>query len=344
MPANALTDDGALSAAWNTLNAAGPALPFMDAQIVAVAQRLFGTGRERLAVARADGRIVAATLIDKLDAIRWTTFQPSQLPLGAWLSDPEVDLAALTHSLLKSLPGVALAISVTQVDPCFVTRPAALSTFRTDDYIDTGWVDIDGSFDDYWSARGKNLRQNMRKQHNKLEAESRQVEVRTLTRAEDMAEAVARYGALESSGWKADLGTAIHRDNDQGRFYTELLTRSAQHGEAVVYEYLIDDEIAASNLCVRRGKVQVLLKTTYDEKYKQLSPALLLLQEELRALFEEGVITRLEFYGRMKDWHTRWTETKRALFHATTYRAGLIRKLAERRRHDSTCETSTSDT
>lgn len=343
MPADALTNDETLRSAWNALNAAGPNLPFMDAQIVAVAQQLFGTGKERLAVARTQERIIATTLVVKMDAIRWTTFQPSQLPLGAWLSHPDIDLAALSQSLIRVLPGIALAVSVTQADPRFVARPPNAPAFRTDDYIDTGWVDIDGSFDAYWSARGKNLRQNMRKQHNKLDAENCAAAMRTFTRAEDMADAVARYGNLESGGWKADLGTAIHKDNDQGHFYTDMLTRAAHAGEAVVYEYLINNEVAASNLCVRRGDTQVLLKTTYDEKYKQISPALLLLHDELQALFDEGKIKHLEFYGRMKDWHTRWTDTKRALFHATTYRASLIRKLAERRHRDTADETIASE-
>jgi len=343
LPAKSLADDAQTALAWNELNALGPNLPFMDAHLVAVAQQLFGNGDERLAVARANGNIVAMCLLTRMDAIRWGTFQPSQLPLGAWLSRPEVALADLTHGLLRALPGFALAVSVTQTDPRFIVRGEDSATFRTDDYIDTGWVEIDGSFDAYWSARGKNLRQNMRKQRNKLEAENQSAVMRTLTDAADMADAVSRYGALESGGWKADLGTAIHKDNEQGRYYTELLTQAAQAGEAVVYEYFIDDEIAASNLSVRRGDVQVLLKTTYDEKYKQISPAFLLLQDELQALFEEARIKRLEFYGRMKDWHTRWTDTKRTLFHATTYRAGLIRKLAERRHRGNEREEAASE-
>ena len=83
---------------------------------------------------------------------------------------------------------------------------------------------------------------------------------------EDMADAVARYGNLESGGWKADLGTAIHKDNDQGHFYTDMLTRAAHAGEAVVYEYLINNEVAASNLCVR-------VITSYSIHYTKLYEA-----------------------------------------------------------------------
>lgn len=38
-----------------------------------------------------------------------------------------------------------------------------------------------------------------------------------------VAAALADYGALESAGWKAGTGTAIHPDNAQGRFYRRML-------------------------------------------------------------------------------------------------------------------------
>jgi hypothetical protein len=195
------------------------------------------------------------------------------------------------------------------------------------DYIETGWIDVIGTFDEYWSGRGKNLRQNMRKQRNKLAAEGVDIYMRVLTAPEDMAGAIERYGVLENSGWKATKGTAIHPDNSQGKFYIQLLENAAQCGEAVVYEYFFDGKTVALNLCVRRLGTLVVLKTTYDENIKNFSPAFLLNQDKVEQVFGQGIINRLEYYGRMMEWHTRWTENKRTLYHLTCYRWSWLKKI-----------------
>lgn len=81
-------------------------------------------------------------------------------------------------------------------------------------YIDTAWVEIEGGFANYWNSRGKNLQQNMKKQRAKLAAEGIATSIRRLTNVADIAEAIVHYGELESGGWKAQQGTAIHHGNN----------------------------------------------------------------------------------------------------------------------------------
>ena len=52
--------------------------------------------------------------------------------------------------------------------------------------LDDGWVDIAGSFDDYWNSRGKNLRQNLRKQRNKLAAQGTAAALRVIREPQEM--------------------------------------------------------------------------------------------------------------------------------------------------------------
>ena len=327
-PARELGSNDALRGAWNTLNASTTRQVFMDAEAIACALAHFGSGDERLFVGTERGQVCCMAVLARVDALRWSTFQPSQLPLGAFLIATHAKLDAVAHALLRTLPGLPLVLSITQIDPLYVPRPADTATLRLDDYIETGWIELSGTFDDYWAARGKNLRQNMRKQLNKVAAEGTAAEFRTLREAGDMAAAVSRYGELESAGWKAESGTAIHPDNEQGRFYTELLSLEASRGRAVVYEYWLDGGLAASNLCLKHEKTLVVLKTTYDEKYTQLSPAFLLRLAQIQSAYASGEIDRVEFYGRKHDWHTRWTGTFRSLYHATAYQNGIIKKLA----------------
>ncbi len=327
-PASVLANDQDLIRHWDRLNAEHGDLPFLSADVVNSALRILGNGQERLLVASRGSEVLALFLLTHIGKFQWQTFQPSQLPLGAWVCSAHENLVDMTRSLMHGPLGFSLSVSITQVDPRIAPQPADAADLKQADYIDTGWIDIDGSFDDYWNARGKNLRQNMRKQRTKLAANGTHLKMQTLRGHADMAAAIARYGSLESAGWKAEKGTAIHPDNAQGRFYLEMMEHASLRGEAVIYQYLFDDKVVAMNLCLERKGVLIVLKTTYDESIQNFSPAFLLREEELQEFHRDRKITRLEYFGRLMDWHTKWTDQKRTLYHLTLYRWPIIKKLA----------------
>ncbi len=340
-PASALGDDPSLSEAWDRLSAERESLPFLDAKVISTALDVFGAGSERLLVGRRGKTIVAMLVLLPQGRFRWITFQPSQIPLGAWVSEGKLSAVELSRSLCRGALGFCLAVSLTQIDPRLTPREADTAASETVDYIDTGWIDISGSFDEYWAARGKNLRQNMRKQRNRLAAEGIATQMREYTAVADMAGAIARYGRIESIGWKSGQGTAIHPDNDQGRFYRAMFESAAARNEAIVFEYSFGDQVVAMNLCLLRAGVLIVLKTTYDESVPSTySPAFLLRQDELTEFFGEGKIKRLEYYGRLMDWHTKWTDNKRTLFHLTAYRWPIVKRLAQWRRGEKTAPSS----
>jgi CelD/BcsL family acetyltransferase involved in cellulose biosynthesis len=339
LPATSLRDDATLRAAWDRLNAERLDLAFMSTDAMVAALEAFGGGAECLFVGREGARVAALFVLVPAGPLRWQSFQPSQLPLGAWVAEAGATLPVLCRELLRSRLRWCLALSLTQVDPLQAPHVPDEPDHESADYIDTAWIDIEGDFDSYWAARGKNLRQNMRKQRNRLATEGTATTLRIWHEAKDMAGAMARYGALESQGWKGRDGTAIHPDNAQGRFYTRLFEQAAERGEARVYEYLLGEHCAAMDLCLLRGGVLVMLKTAYDESMpKTLSPAFLLHEEELQEAFASGRIRRIEFYGRVMDWHTKFTDARRALYHLTTYRWPTVKAMARRRRsarHDA---------
>jgi CelD/BcsL family acetyltransferase involved in cellulose biosynthesis len=343
-----LERDKQLQSDWDRLNATRGNLPFMSAGAIALALRVFGSGSERLLVGRGSTEVEAMFLLKRAKAMQWETFQPSQLPLGAWVADARHDLHGLALELVRGQLGSSLGLSVTQIDPLVAERKPDTDRVRHSDYIDTGWVALDEfpDFDSYWAARGKNLRQNMRKQRNKLAAEGVALAMKVFREPGDMALAIKEYGDLESSGWKAASGTSIHPDNAQGRFYRALLEEAARQGEAAVYKYLFDDKVVAVNLCLQRGETLIVLKTTYDESIKQFSPAFLLRENELQEIYREGKVKRIEYFGRMMDWHTKLTDNKRTVYHLTVYRWPLLMRLAEMRRNqlvNSQTESSTDE-
>ena len=315
---------------WDRVNHAGSGTPFLHSSFVGHALRAFGSGEELLAVRADSAGDNALAVVSSKGKGAWETFQPAQLPLGAWVMSPGLDYGTVLEELLGGLPGAALLIGVSQQDPQLHPRPENSGALETLDYINTAWVEVDGGFDSYWAARGKNLRQNMRRQRAKLDAESVKTELEVIAERERVADAIAAFGRLESAGWKGGEGTAVHPDNAQGKFYRSMLEDFCDRGAGRIYRYRIGGNVAAMDLCIEAGSVQVILKTAYQESDRQLSPASLMREETFRQVFTEGRIKRIEFYGRVMEWHTRWTDKVRTLFHVNLYRSGALRWLRER--------------
>ena len=327
LPASAL---GEQAQVWDPLCRRSCGLPFLETDFLIPLLETFGSGDEKLALARRGDEVLAATLIAPKGLARWQTFQPSQLPLGPWLQAPGLDTAGLLKDLLHQLPGFTLGLGLTQIDPRFLPRPADKGQQLTLDYIDTAWIDLDSDFATYWETRGKNLRTNVRKQRHKLESESIALTLDRITAASEVERAIAEYADLEQSSWKAAGGTAIGSSNAQGRFYEEMMTRFCRADRGEIWRYRFNDEIVAMDLSIYGGDCLVVLKTTFSSQHKSTSPATLMHHEAFRALFEERCIKRIEFYGRVMEWHTRWTEQQCQLYHLNAYRWNFLPSLHAR--------------
>jgi hypothetical protein len=313
---------------WRALHAACGSHVLHDYDFVAPLLVQVGSGQELLAWHERDGRTTAMTLVVPAGRGSWSTFQPPQAPVGLWMQLPGQDIEQLMDGLMRALPGFPLVFGVTQLDPMMLPRPADTDSLRTLDYIDTARVTLGGSFDDYWNARGKNLRSNLKKQRARLAKDGVKTRLVIERDARAMAAAVADYGRLESAGWKADSGTAVNAHNEQGRYYRAMLEALCRREAASVFRYYFGEQLVAMDLCVEDSGSIVVLKTSYDESVQaSLSPALLMREEACRRLFDEGRFKRLEFYGRVMEWHLRWTEEVRSMYHVNCYRWPGLRRL-----------------
>jgi CelD/BcsL family acetyltransferase involved in cellulose biosynthesis len=316
------------AARWAQLNRDTCATPLLQPEFVQPLLTELGSGKELLAWYERDGQLLAMTILTPRGGGKWDTFQPSQAPIGMWMHRPDADLAALLAALTAALPGFALVLGLTQRDPALEARPATTAALTTIDYIQTARIRIVGSFDEYWNARGKNLRTNLKKQRTKLAKEGITTRLDEIRDPQGVAAAIADYGRLESAGWKSGVGTAVSADNAQGRFYQQMMENFCRLGQGVIARYWFDDKLVVMNLCIEGFGTLIVLKTAYDESLgNQYSPAFLMREEDCQQLFEQRKFDQLEFYGRVMEWHLRWTDDIRTMYHLTSYRWPALRKL-----------------
>jgi hypothetical protein len=325
---NALGSFPSFSEDWDCINHQCGDHILLDSRFVAPLLRNFGSEKTLLAV-RENAEEPGMALIEPARLGFWRTFQPGQSPLGAiLLCGNGHDPAKSIRELIRDLPGFALGFSVTQQDPdftCFGNLNGSLP-IETLDYIQTPRLTITGTYEDYWKQRSKNLTHNLSRQRRRLKDQGSLLELIVDRTAEASAGAVHDYGLLESTGWKGEEGTAVSANNTQGRFYREMLEEFCSRSEAVIYRLRLNGKTVASDLCLERNGTLVILKTAYDESVQGLSLGLLLHQEIFQSVFDAGKIHVIEFYGQLRDWHTKWTNEVRTICHINFYRAGWVAK------------------
>ena len=335
LPASSFAE---VSARWDALNEAGFRSPVLHSDFVGPALRHFGDGSERIAFAvDPDGTWRQAVVVARFNAFVQDSFQPSQAPIGLWLQKDGVEGlpdGRTMASLAATLGATTTMVGLSQLDPEHVARIDGRDRM-TLDYIDTARVTIAGTFDAYWAARGKNLRANMKKQRNKLEADGVDLRFDCIGDPTGVAAAIVDYGRLESAGWKASGGTAVSGDNAQGRFYREVFERFCARGMGRIYRCFYGQQLAAMDLCIEHHGVMVILKTAFDETIRGTSPAFLMRHDYFPELFATARLSRVEFYGRVMEWHTKWSDEIRTLYHATTYRWPVVARLDAIRRERS---------
>jgi hypothetical protein len=314
---------------WDEVNRSHGDHLVLDSLFVEPLVRQFASEKTLLAVCEDKEKPLLALVEPAMKAM-WQTFQPSQAPIGLAVFGARdgILLSQQISGLMRALPGYAVGLSFTQQDPDFSSFKTLNGAFAVErlDYVETARLTVPKDWEDYWRSRSKNLTHNLLRQRRRLEEKGRKVELAAERDSRGVASAIEEYGILESSGWKGKAGTAVSKDNSQGRFYQEMLENFCVRREGIIYRLLIDGKAVASDLCLERDGRIVILKTAYDEEVKGLSLGLLLHMEIFRTLSQERRIRVIEFYGRVRDWHLKWTDEIRTMYHVNFYRSAWMSK------------------
>jgi len=183
---------------------------------------------------------------------------------------------------------------------------------------------ITDDFETYWRNRPKRLRKDISQSFNRLEKSEINVTYKVSNNSHDMAEAVDRYGMLESQGWKGRNGTAIHPANTQGQFYGALLEEFANKNQALVFESYINETLVASRLCIFNKQTLIILKTTFDENFSRYSLGNLNRYKLIEYLFSAGHSKYIDFYTNASKEQLYWSTEQRSMFNGSCYRFAAV--------------------
>jgi CelD/BcsL family acetyltransferase involved in cellulose biosynthesis len=146
-----------------------------------------------------------------------------------------------------------------------------------------------------------NVRRNLRRL-----GETGRVEIRVETAPSLVDELLAEGFPIESSGWKADRGTAILSSPATQRFYTDVARWAADAGLLRLGFLRLDGRAIAFAFGLDDGAAFYLLKGGYDPAYRRFAPAKLLFRSLMAQAVESG-LERFELLGAAEPWKLQWT-------------------------------------
>jgi hypothetical protein len=332
---------------WDALNRTQNNHILLDSGFVAGLLQHFGS-RDIVLGINEDASSPAIALLERKASSAWETFQPVCAPLGPILYGTGESAGENLALLMRSLPGYALQLGILQQDPdcAGISVVNGCDWIEKLDYIQTARIPLEGTFEEYWAGREGRLRKNNDRLRRRMAEKGLRLDFIVIRDPDDVEAAIGELGRLESKGWKSKEGTAVSVDNAQGRFYRQVLEDFCARGEGVIYQLRIDGHVVATDICVMRGEMLVLLKTAYDEDSSVYSPAFLLREDIMRDLYSGGQVRSYEFYGPLMEYQLRWTRNARTLYHLTCFRHRWVRSarnMAKRiRTHQPTAALATS--
>ena len=260
----------------------------------------------------------------------WESFFPTTGPFTFALikNTAQGTADSSIKSLITALPGYTCMLAFYKLDSDYLTVRTSKTGKNIEyvKYINTIRIPVNTSFEEYWEARSKNLKRNITKKINKMNRDNIDWRFRILSTPEEIHNGVEEYGKLESSGWKADIGTAVNISNSKGQFYVEMLTLFANRKSARIFQLLFNQKVVASALTIQGDGMVVILKIAYDEIFKDYSPGMIMYYELHKHFFDASGVNSIEYYGKATQRMQQWAVDIREIYHLNYYRSPLIKQ------------------
>ncbi|HMW78673.1 MAG TPA: hypothetical protein PKA22_12805, partial [Rhodocyclaceae bacterium] len=181
--------------------------PMFDIRFVERLLQHFGQGDEVLVRgSTADGTATLMSIVRRDRPGIWSSFLPSQTQVGPHLAESPI----IPSEFFKCFPPLTGQFNLLSQDPWFSpARDSIAQPRNSQHHALTMGIDLRGGVEAYWQSRSKKLASNLRRYRSRIAQAGLETRLVVVRHPDGMADAVARYGQLESAGWKAQQGTAI---------------------------------------------------------------------------------------------------------------------------------------
>lgn len=171
------------------------------------------------------------------------------------------------------------------------------------------YITLPSSLGELMAGVRTKFRANLRRRRKRL-AERGAVSLERVAGSALSKELLGECLALERGGWKGRQGSAVSQSAAVEGFHLELLSNPAFHQLQSLYLLKLDGRPIAFHYGLTSHGVYSLVLTSYDERFKELSPGHLLTEDVLEDCVARG-LAEFDFLGCDLPWKLEWTRTVR---------------------------------
>ena len=172
--------------------------------------------------------------------------------------------------------------------------------------LDSPYVTIQGTWEEYLSTRSKGFRKSLRLKRNRLRASGRKADYDCLVGTADIEAVLPELMVLAQRSWSGQKGTSIASGRNRA-FYEAVMLKLAARGCLRVWTLRLDGALAAFEIHVAWDRSLSVLKGCYDPHFERLSPGSLLDVHATESLFETREFDRYDLLGSDDFYKRRWT-------------------------------------
>jgi CelD/BcsL family acetyltransferase involved in cellulose biosynthesis len=291
-----------LATEWDAL-ATGPLRAFLTNAWFRCWWDAFGNGRSlRTCAVWREGRLVAVFPLEapgrhRLRALA-NVHSPSFRPLAA---DRKAlgDVIGTVLSSCAQLEAENVPAGQGAVEALGMAARARGWPYMIDAATTSPVAELSGDLDRYRGPRKRRWREIQRRRR-KLHREHA-TELRAVTAPVDLDRELEAGLRVEASGWKGRTRTAILSSARTASFYRSVARSLHDSGHLRLSSLIVDGKMIAFDLALVDDSRYLLLKTGYDERWRSLSPGLVLRLSVIERCFELGLDTH-EFLGHDAEW------------------------------------------
>jgi len=175
--------------------------------------------------------------------------------------------------------------------------------------IRSPYISIDGSWTDYYTTLGKNVRSDVRRRQNGLDKMGK-VEFTRLHEVADVAGTLSTIKAIHVKCRQARGETSWYADERRYRFVSLILQRFGARRWLDMVFLRLNDRIIAYYLGFRYNNVVYFWNTGYDPEFSEVSPGKLLLHYWIAEAFAGGY-REFDFMVGEEPYKLQWTSQAR---------------------------------
>jgi CelD/BcsL family acetyltransferase involved in cellulose biosynthesis len=175
--------------------------------------------------------------------------------------------------------------------------------------IESPYLRLEGSFDQYFKSLHSGLRQNLKRRMKRLE-ERGAVEFECISAEDQIDSSLPEAFSMEADAWKGAAGTAIECDPQLQKFYSLVAHRAARRDALSLAFLRVNGQRIAFDLSLIHKKKRFILKPGYLQEYRTCSPGQQLTALTIRDAYTRG-LTEVDFLGAAEPWKLSWTSETR---------------------------------